>query len=269
MASLDQIQTGAVILPPRINLWGTEKVGKSEFAAGFPKPVFIPVKGETGLDEIAVGKFPAAESYADILDSLDELIEKEHTFKTVVIDSISTMVPLLEKYAVLTEKADSLQKLGGGYGNQEAVLKKYLSLLLERLDYMRTDLNMTVILVGHIKASPRTINDPLTEPYDAWKVDVRDSLLDQVNRWADCILFADFEKHVKMVQEEDKRAGKKKIVHASGLDKRVLYCQKRPGHPGGGRGVYGRLPYKLDLSYDAFAAAVAAARKSSSVSTGT
>ncbi len=268
MASLEEIQTGTIILPPRINLWGTEKVGKSEFAAGFPSPVFIPIKGETGLDEIVAGKFPPANDFGDILDSLDELIGKEHSFQTVVIDSISTMIPLLEKYAVTTERVDSLQKLGGGYGNQEGVLKKYLSLLLERLDYMRTDLNMTVILVGHIKASPRTINDPLTEPYDAWKVDVRDSLLDQLNRWADCILFADFEKHTRMVQEEDKRSGKKKIVHATGLDKRVLYCQKRPGHPGGGRGVYGRLPYKLELSYDAFAAAVAAARKTSSVSTG-
>jgi len=41
-----------------------------------------------------------------------------------------------------------------------------------------------------------------------------------------------------------------------------LFTQKRPGHPGGGRGVYGRLPYKLPLSWEAFTNAASEAAQS-------
>ena len=43
------------------------------------------------------------------------------------------------------------------------------------------------------------------------------------------------------------------------VEERKLFTQGRPAHPGGGRGVYGRLEYEIDLTYESFMAAVKAA----------
>jgi len=45
------------------------------------------------------------------------------------------------------------------------------------------------------------------------------------------------------------------------MDERVLYTQKRPAHPGGGRGVYGHLPYELPFDYHTWRAAIKAAKE--------
>jgi len=39
---------------------------------------------------------------------------------------------------------------------------------------------------------------------------------------------------------------------------RYLFTRKTPAHPGGGRGVYGQLPYELPLQWSAYSEAVAA-----------
>ena len=58
------------------------------------------------------------------------------------------------------------------------------------------------------------------------------------------------------VREDD--AGKKKGIQRAD---RVLFTQRRPAHMGGCRGIYGQLPYELELTFDAFASAIEKATK--------
>ena len=55
---LSQISSGVCVRAPRIILLGVEKIGKSTFAAGANRPVFLPIKGEEGIDELDVDKVP-------------------------------------------------------------------------------------------------------------------------------------------------------------------------------------------------------------------
>lgn len=48
--SLAEVRFGTSAAPPRILVYGIEGVGKSTFAARFPKPVFI--QTEDGLDNM-------------------------------------------------------------------------------------------------------------------------------------------------------------------------------------------------------------------------
>jgi hypothetical protein len=59
---LDKITTGTVDRPPRVVLCGVEKIGKSTFASQFPKAVFMPIKGEEGIDSLDVSRVPVIES---------------------------------------------------------------------------------------------------------------------------------------------------------------------------------------------------------------
>lgn len=251
MANLSSIQSTTVYLPPRLVLMGGEKRGKSTLASQFPSPVFLPVAGETGVDEIAVPKFPAASEYGDLLESVEQLATEEHEFKTIVIDSISALEPIVGDYAMKIEKKSSISQLGGGFGGQETALCNYWRMLLDRLDYIRTARQIGVILIGHVKPVPKVVNDPLSDPYDAWRMELRESVQGLVYRWSDLILFLDIKKYQKTVGKQGRET-----THAITTGERVLYTQWEPSHPGGGRGRFGSLPAQLPCSYEALANAI-------------
>ena len=85
---LKSITSEARVRAPRIILLGVEKIGKSTFAAGADNPIFLPIKGEEGIDEIPVPQVPTCNSTADVSGWLCTFGREEHSHQTVVIDSI-------------------------------------------------------------------------------------------------------------------------------------------------------------------------------------
>lgn len=246
--SLESISKGKARLAPRIVLLGVEKVGKSTFAAGAESPIFIPTKGEQGTDELDVAKFPTASSYADVIEALGVLYQSDHPYKTVIIDSASTLEPMLWDETCKRNAADSIEKVGGGYGKGYTEALKQWRELMDGLDALRMDKGMASILIGHVVASE--FNDPEADPYTTYSFDINKKAAAAINRWADCILFANFKKAI--VQKTD--AGfNKSNARAVGTGQRTLYTEKRPAHPGGNR--YG-LPYEMKLSWPDFRAAL-------------
>src|SRR6188472_386951 len=79
--------------PPRILLYGPEKAGKTTLASEFPNPVFLQIEDGTGSLELDT--FGKLTSYADVVDAITALMTEEHSFKTVVLDSVSALQPLV------------------------------------------------------------------------------------------------------------------------------------------------------------------------------
>jgi len=249
--NIADIKHGIQNRPPRIVLCGVEKIGKSTFAAGAPKPIFLPVKGEEGIDALAVARTPVIETYAELMDAIGMLAEQEHKYETIVIDSISALEPLVWEHLCQTSEVDSIEKVGGGFGKGYVEAVGLWREIMAGLDYLRDEKGMGSILIGHVVV--RTFTDPLAESYDAYEVDIHKKAAAAIFRWSDCILFAN---NKVAVREDD--AGKKKGIQRAD---RVLFTQRRPAHMGGGRGIYGQLPYELELTFDAFASAIEKATK--------
>lgn len=258
---LNSITSGIRVRAPRIVLLGVEKIGKSTFAAGADSPIFLPIKGEEGIDDIDVPKTPTCNSSADVTGWLHMLGREEHPYQTVVIDSASTLEPIFHAEICNASKEESLNEgsLGFGVGLDKA--GKAWRNLTEILDALRTHKNMASILIGHVKI--KRFDDPNGESYDQYEWDIHQKAASLLYRWADCILFC----NTKVVVKQEKLGFSKDNVKKRGIDvapgSRFLYTQKRPAHPGGGRGVYGRLPYELKLSWEHFHDAVAAAMQQS------
>lgn len=248
---ISDIQKGVRNRPPRIVLCGVEKIGKSTFAAGAPSPIFLAVKGEEGIDALNVARTPVIESYQNLLDAIEMLAEQAHEYETVVIDSVSTLEPLVWEHLCKTAGVDSIEKVGGGFGKGYVEAVSLWRDIMAGLDYLRDEKNMGTILIGHVVV--RTFTDPLSESYDAYEMDIHKKAASSIFRWSDCILFANNKVAVRV---DD--AGKKKGVQRA---ERVLFTQRRPAHMGGGRGIYGQLPYELDLDFGAFADAIEKATK--------
>ncbi len=248
---IKSIQHGKRELPPRILLLGVEKIGKSTFAAGSTSPVFLPIKGEEGIDALDCAKFPTINSFADLMEALGTLATSDHDFGTVVLDSTSALEPLIWEHVCKLNNWGSIEKPGYGKGYIEALSAWWQ--LQECLDYLRSNKGMGSILIGHVTV--KQFNDPTTESYDTYEFDVNKKAAAQIMRWTDSILFAN---RKTFVRKEEGNGFNKAEKIASGGEQPMLFTQKRPAHPGGGRGVYGNLPYELPLSWDAFINAVTA-----------
>lgn len=267
--SLASITKVAQIRAPRMLVLGVEKIGKTTFACGthfddgemsetgINEPVIIPIKGEEGADALEVARFPVCNKFEDLIDSIGVLYGEDHDYKTAVIDSASALEPLVWDYVCREAKVQSIEKVGGGYGKgyTEAVSK--FRELLEGLDALREKKGMASIIIGHVKV--KRFDDPGGDSYDQYQFDAHDKVANLMYRWADLILFANTK---VVVKKEDTGFGNEK---ARGLDtsggRRFLFTQKRPAHPGGGRGVYGQLPYELPLDWSEFEKAVSEAAK--------
>lgn len=253
---LESITTGYGPRPPRVILTGTEKIGKSTWASLWPGSIFIPITGEEGIDDIQVPQWPPCQSLNDVFACLSELYHKDHSFLNVVIDSGSTLEPVLHKATcVRVGHSAGIESLGGGYGKGYTEALTEWRQLMAYLDALRNTKGMSCIIIGHVKL--KRFDDPTGPSYDRYQLDLNDRAASSLFRWADSILFCSN----KVTVEKEDGSFNREVGKASDMTggQRYLFTQSRPAHPGGGRGVYGRLPYELPLSYDHFAAAVQSA----------
>ena len=260
---LSSITTGFGIRPPRIFLLGIEKVGKSSFAAGSNNPCFVPIFGEEGLDDIrdkngapiSLQQFPPSQNFDDVRSALQTLLNGGHNYQTVVVDSISTLEPLIWGQVCRDDGVDDIERAGGGgggYGKGYVASLKYWREITGYLDALRSHQNMASIIIGHVVV--KTFNNPEGPDYDHYVADINQKAAGLLTKWADAILFCSSK---TVVEAKDAGFGKKT---GKGIDitkgQHFVFTQKTPAHPGGGRGVYGRLPYKIPLYWDDYQAAI-------------
>lgn len=253
--SLASISRGKAIKSPRVILLGVDKIGKSTFASKSTNPIFIPIKGETGLDEIESPKFTPALDYAAVIERIAWLCENRHDFKTVCIDSASALEPLV--WAETCRMAGDKDIVAGkatGYGQGYILALRQWAEITSGLDYLRDEKGMGVILIGHVRT--KSFNDPLSDPYDQWEWTINAKAASLLYAWADATLFATVKSFTRVVSEN--AISKAKTVHGFGGTDRILLTEKRPGHPGGNR--FSGIPPELPFLYAAWQSALDASR---------
>lgn len=245
--SLKDLEVGRKPLPPRLGCYGQDKIGKSTFAAGAPKPVFI--QTEDGLSALDVAKFPLATSYEDVTSAINSLITEDHEYKTAVLDSVDWLEKLLWQKVCSDEKVDSIEAIG--YGKGYVMACDHWRTILQGLNKLREEKNMAVILIAHCLV--KRFDDPTAESYDRYILSTHKDIASTMREWVDALGFAhqDF-----VVHKEDVGFGKKTARAVETAASHVMHLRRTPAFDAGNR--YG-LPDKIDLSWAAFADAFAAA----------
>jgi len=267
--SLASISKGVRLRAPRIVLLGVEKIGKTTFACGTRfvngqiaetganQPIVIPCKGEEGADALDVPLFPTCGAINEVLEAIGVLYSEKHEYRTVVIDSASALQPLICDDVCAEFQVNNVRKVSGFRTGEAAVVSRWRE-LLNGLDALRASKNMSSIIIGHVKV--RKHKNPEGDDYDTYDFDMdMTEPAELLKRWADVILFANTKVVVKKEGQDSQFAKAKRTGKDVTGGQRFLFTQKQPAHPGGGRGVYGQLPYELPLDWGAFEAAVAEA----------
>jgi hypothetical protein len=226
------VKTGIQSKPPRIVLHGPHGIGKSTFGASAPAPIFIPT--EDGLTRIDVPHFPVAQSLDDVWSYIAALINEDHEYQTVVIDTLDWMEKLVWNKVCADNKVETIEEIG--YGKGYVFGMAHWERFFRGLDKLR-EKGMAVILLAHNEV--KTFNPPDGNPYDRWQIKLHRTAAAKTEEWADAVLFANFKVYVKT--ERGKASGK-----ATGGE-RVIYTQPNPAYRAKNR--YG-LPEEMPFDFN-------------------
>lgn len=192
MALFDRIKKGQTVRAPRIMMIGVEGVGKSTAGASMPNPVFI--CGESGLVGPQFADTPSftPENWGEILQFVDELAQDSQGFKTLVIDTLDWVEPML--YAHVCKNANHKNIEDFGYGKGYVVAQQEARNLLARLDRLNAN-GMNILLLCHSQI--KTVNNPTGDNYDHFESKVNAKISGIFREWCDCVLFAQFDMYTK------------------------------------------------------------------------
>lgn len=218
----------------RLCAYGAEGIGKSTFASKFPDPLFIDIEG--GTKQLDVSRFPTPETWHDLLEEIDAIIQEPEVCKTLVIDTADRAETLLTAALLDEGKCDSIEKYGGGYGKgYTALQERFQKDLLNRLDKIIAK-GVNVVMLAH--AQMRKLESPDEAPYDRWELKVSKKVAPIVKEWADILLFMNYS--VKVVEENGRNKAK-------GVAKRMMHANHRPTYDAKNR--YG-LPDDMPLDFE-------------------
>lgn len=200
--SLTDILTKGKNLPSRIVFHGVEGVGKTSTGAEFPGAVFLMARGETGLETLIdscrikeIPHFPEAISFDEVLGIVDVLINENHQYKTLVIDTLNGIERLCHEMVCSRNFGGDWSNKGfSNYQQGYDVALSDWSLLLSRLDTLREKRSMGIVCLCHTKIS--LYKNPEGEDYDRYTPELHHKTWGITKKWADMILFANHEVHV-------------------------------------------------------------------------
>jgi GTPase SAR1 family protein len=209
-----KITKGKQTRAQRVVIYGVESVGKSTFAAQFPKPLFLDVEGGTAhLD--------TDRSEIDDAAELESAIRECQTasYDTIIIDSIDWAERMLVDQLLAEHKKKSVEDFGYGKGYVMAAEK--MARLLALLDLL-IDAGKNVVLIAH--AQVRRAEPPdLMAAYDRYELKLEKKASPLVKEWADELWFFKFK--TKTVESESGRSkgigGKERIIlttHSAAYD---------------------------------------------------
>lgn len=185
--TLGAITRGRVQAPLRVLCYGVEGVGKSTLGADSPTPVFL--GAEDGTAHLDVSRLPQPETWRDVLDAVALLTRETHDFKTLVIDSLDWVEPLIHRFVCDEAKVKSMEDVS--YGKLYVAALEQWRLLINALDRLRTAKRMHVVMVAH--ALVKGFKNPEGPDYERYQLKIHDKAAALLREWVDELLFARFE----------------------------------------------------------------------------
>lgn len=230
---LSDIQSKAQMKPPRLLIYGGAGLGKTTFGATLPSPIFVQV--EDGLGVVEVDHFPRAKSFEDVMAALEELASQEHKYRSVVIDSLDWLEPMVWDSVCKANGKNSIEEFGYGKGYVEALA--YWRRYIDALSRLRDERNMVVCQIAH--SIEKRIQPPGGEPYDRYEIKLNKKASDLVQEHSDVVGFCNTKTSIK----KSEGPGGRTYSKATSTGERFLFTHVAPDYIGKNRyGITSELP---------------------------
>ena len=206
--------------PQKIIICGVQGLGKGTFGSTFEKPILV--RTEDGAGALSIPTFPdMVEDFAG-MEAVINTLHGEHDFKTLMIDSIDWMEPVVWKQTCRIHDKESIEAFGYGKGYMEAMTQwRYL---MGGFDSLRLNKGMDVVLISHTEI--KRFDSPDIEPYDRYQIKLHKHAAALWQEWADMVLFCNYKTHTRKADV----GFDKKVVRGIGSGERVVFTEERPAY---------------------------------------
>jgi hypothetical protein len=229
--------------PPLTTLYGGAKLGKTTLASEWPAPYYCRTsEGERQSSGKPMKSFGVSESYGDVIDQADFMLEAEHDRRTFVVDALDGLEVLIHAEACARNGWADIEAPGYGAG-YEAAHGIWLEFIKKMLKLKKA--GFYVVLISHVKA--KTVPGVTTDSYPRYTLNLRDKDGESICDASDLIGF--IHQRVSIAKEDlgFKKVGKR----GEGAGEVNIAVQGRPGFVAGNRYEIPKptLPFKMGQGF--------------------
>lgn len=243
--SLGSLKSTKTSAPPVILLYGVDGIGKTSLAAEFPDPIYLATEGERPPSDVEMVTPGTIESFDELLDILGELITEQHDRKTVIVDSLDGLEPLVWQATCRRIGVASIEEAGFGKGYVETD-SEWNELMAAFAELARR--GVCVIMLAH----PEIIrfDSPVTDPYSRYQPKLHKRANALVREKSDIVAFCNYRVSIK----EKEVARQTKVAHAEGGKERQIHLNEGAGFNAKNRyNMPDTVIYKKGKGYDELA----------------
>ena len=209
-----KIISGKIIKPQKVVIYGPEGIGKSTFAAQFPKPLFIDTEGSTS--HLEVDRLPRPTSWQRLKQYIKDLKGDTMGYHTLVIDTADWAERLCEEAVCQSNGKVGIEDFG--YGKGYTYVKEEFGRLLDSLSDL-IDAGMNVVLTAHSIIRKFELPEE-TGAYDRYELKLGQKAGNQcaalVKEWADMVLFVNYKEIVITTKDNKKKvSGGKRVMYTA------------------------------------------------------
>lgn len=252
--------------PPMITIVGTPGTGKTTLGALFPDAIILPTEDGTAVFEnwdddkqpAVLPRLPKSakddmgnmtrSSKETLLSILDELINSEHEYKTLVIDSITTLSKLLEHEIALRDGVGTVADAAGGFHKGYIETAGWHADIVYKCEQLRAVKNMAIVFLAHVGIKKIRNRPDAAADYSVFSLDMHNDALSVYTSQSDAVLYLNKEEFVQG-QETDKRGRQTKLGRVNQTGNRSLITSG-DGHVGyvNAKNRYG-MPARIDVPF--------------------
>lgn len=221
------------VKPPMITIVGTPGAGKTTLGAMFPGALILPTEDGTAVFETwdadaqptVLPRLPKSSEKRSTRDTLmallDELITTQHDYKTLVIDSITTLGALLEAEITMRDCVGTVADASGGYHKGFAEVASWHADIVYKCEQLRAVKKMGIVFLAHIGIKKMRNRPDAAADYSAFSLDMDNQALSVYVAQSDAVLYLRKEEFVTG-QETDRKGRQTKFGRVTQTGKRIL-----------------------------------------------
>lgn len=226
LSSLKSTKTLAEARAPITLIYGVDGIGKTSLAAEFPAPLYLPTAGERAPAELDLPTPGTIETADDLWSIIGDLLTTEHDRRTLIIDSMDGLEPIMNAVTCARIGADSIDSNDKGspaaFGRGDVQADVEWDQFMDACDDLASA-GINVVMLAHPEI--KRFDSPVTDPYDRYQVKLRKRAAALIRERSDIVAFMNYRVSLKSKAV----APKKEVTHAEGGKERQIHLVEGAG----------------------------------------
>lgn len=216
-----------------LTIVGSPGAGKTTLGALFPGAIILPTEDGTAVFEnwaadiqpTVLPRLPKSNetrsARATLIGIIDELISTDHEYKTLVIDSITTLGQLFEHEITLRDGVNTVADASGGFHKGYTEAASWHADVIYKCEQLRAVKKMAIVFLAHVGVKKIRNRPDAAADYSVFSLDMDNQALSVYVAQSDAVLYLKKEEFVAG-QETNRKGQTTKFGRATQTGKRIL-----------------------------------------------